>query len=973
MSILFARNHSRRLHRITTAGLRRLTLGIRREDPSRIWERRAPLTPDAVHRLVSQSGLAVHVQSCYRRVFPDTDYEKAGAVITRDLANAHIVLGIKEPPLSEVETAPIDGTFSRVHLMFSHTAKGQPYNTPLLARFVAKGGQGDTYCPQLIDYELLTNESGRRTVGFGWFAGVAGTLESLSSMSQSHLQMGIASPFLYTPRPHSMPSLDKLRRALHDLGDQIASEGTPPVLGPMVIGLTGTGQVAQGCLDTLKELPLGPVSVSDLPSLVRNPGNISATEVYICHAKPQDYFVREGNSAYTRDDYYANPHLYRSVFSEKVVAPYLTLFLHGAGWAPGYPRLMRNEDLTAALTLASQLQGARGINIGDISCDIEGGLQFLHSPSTLSDPFYRTRPASLPAHLPDVQIMAIDILPTALPLDASRHFSSVLMPYVERLVNMYPDECLIGDDYAVALDRATIASGGRLREPYRWLQTAVDAFEGEPPRPSSQSGIAAAPSKLGSSQKKHILMLGSGMVAGPAVVEIAKRSDIQLVIASNVLTELKGLVKDKMNVEYRLVDGSATVDGPGGAVDQLVQHADVVISLLPAPLHPRVAEMCIRHRTHLVTASYISPEMSVLHDRAVNADVLLFNEIGLDPGIDHCSALSLIDKLKSEGKTIHSFTSFCGGLPAPDVPVVPLRYKFSWSPRGALTAVSKNAARYRLGGKEHSVPAGRALMGAHINNIPVADQFELEGFPNRNSLVYIDQYGLPHARTVLRGTLRYPGFCDLMSAFISLGFLRHSNTVQLKDWSSFVAQAYSAVLHYAVDHDGTLAHLANELPSHQMDALVDALEWLSLVPGCVQNDMPTVPSSPMTPLDLFAYLLAYKLRYLPGERDMVVLSHEIVASATPASPTEIHRSSLVAYADDQGTAMARTVGLPIAFAALRILDGQVPYRGVQGPTHPAVYNAILADLERVGLGMVETVSRSANALGYVEMAAAIHT
>jgi alpha-aminoadipic semialdehyde synthase len=179
-------------------------------------------------------------------------------------------------------------------------------------------------------------------------------------------------------------------------------------------------------------------------------------------------------------------------------------------------------------------------------------------------------------------------------------------------------------------------------------------------------------------------------------------------------------------------------------------------SLLPVPFHCAVAEFCIKHRKHLVTASYISPAMKALHDQAVAADIILLNEIGLDPGIDHCSAIALLADLRAQNKRIVSFTSFCGGLPAPECADVPLGYKFSWSPRGVLNA-ALNGARFRLNGSDWEIP-GEQILSSHFPEVPISNVLNLEGIANRDSIPYADTYELGPAqglRTLLRGTLRY--------------------------------------------------------------------------------------------------------------------------------------------------------------------------------------------------------------------------
>ncbi|KAF8639309.1 hypothetical protein AX17_001590 [Amanita inopinata Kibby_2008] len=1014
------RTHLRRFYSSTTTTTTTtarppLTVGMRREDPQRIWERRAPLTPDDVHYLVSERGVDVHVEPCERRVFPTSEYAKAGAKIEPSLRNAHIIVGIKETPLDELVTSPVQTPrtsdsgqtwSSRTHMMFSHTAKGQPYNTPLLSRFLTSSESSSSssqLLPRLIDYELLTDESdGKRTVGFGWFAGVAGVLESLSAMAHAHLEIGVASPFLYTPRPHNLPSLDQLRAALREIGNRIVQEGTPRTLGPFVIGLTGSGNVAQGCLSMLSELPIHVVGVKDLDALVRDP-NTDLHKIYLVHPKPEDYFVRSDGKKYDRASYYASPELYHSVFCDKI-APYLTLFLNGIGWSSGYPRLMSNEQLVTALERAQELGGARCTNIGDITCDVEGGLEFMTVATTLSSPSFKVRPQTKSGcpSLPDVQVMSVDILPTSIPLDASRHFSNAMLPYLERVMGWYTGRESAGKDDLLgrALERATIAVNGSLIEKHQWLQEGVDKWrvtsgaakvaDASTPTPSSSTSAESS----GAVKKKRMLLLGSGMVAGPAVDHIAQRKDVELVVASNMQGELELLAKKHDNVSYKALDM-----GDEAGLASLVAQSDVVISLLPVALHTRAAEHCIQHGKHLVTASYISPSMRDLHTRAIQSNTLLLNEIGLDPGIDHCSTYALLSQFKRQHKRVVSFTSFCGGLPAPESiadnsgggggggggGIVPLSYKFSWSPRGVLSA-ALNGARFKLAGVTREI-GGSDLLRTYFPSVPVLpgqqgqqqQKVTFEGLANRDSLPYVDTYGLgklEELRTVLRGTLRYPGFARLMWGFKQLGLLEMEKKVSVGgEWERLIP----AALAKAMGDEGVERMRADEAIRKALGAryeelaeeVVRAGRWLGIVgddgeKGRVKRPMPRVPAGQVAPLDLFAALLGDRLRYEPGERDMVVLSHEFVVKSESGRGQqnlpveEVYKSSLVAYGDAREggyTAMARTVGIPIAIAALTVLDGKVGPKqgvvGVVGPSEPNVYEAVLEGLERVGLGMTE--------------------
>ncbi|KAH7919203.1 hypothetical protein BV22DRAFT_1023405 [Leucogyrophana mollusca] len=942
----------------TSASSPQLTVGIRREDPSRIWERRCPVTPDAVHDLIHKDNVNVLIQDCDRRVFPVDQFIKAGAQVHSTLEPAHIILGIKETPLNELITTPVPaphapsvgtGTpMSRTHLMFSHTTKGQAYNMELLSRFLGTGPQASLR-PRLVDYELLTGEDGKRTVGFGWFAGVAGALESLSALAQAHLELGVASPFLHTPRPHTHPSIPSLRAALRAVGKEIQQDGTPKSLGPFVIGLTGSGKVSQGVLSILAELPIVNVDVEALPSLISDP-DTDLHRIYLVHALPQDYLSRRDGGQYTRSDYYENPGQYLSNFDTKV-APYITLFLNGVGWLPAFPRLMTNDQLTTALTRASEVGRARFGTIGDISCDVEGGLEFLPRSSTICKPFFTHRPPTLPAHLPSVQIMSVDILPSAIPLDASQHFCNVLMPYLRALIGELRGTTG-SDELKKALDVATVARGGALQGKHAWLEKPVRAWRESVSAAVPGDSVSAAPNQTLGTRKK-VLMLGSGMVAGPAVDQICKRTDVELIVASNSRYEADELTRAHANASSALVD-VADLEKISG----LISESDVVISLLPVPFHPSVAELCIRHSKHLVTASYISPAMRALHERAESANVLLLNEIGLDPGVDHCSALSLLSKLKAENKRVTSFTSFCGGLPAPESADVPLGYKFSWSPRGVLNA-ALNSARFKLDGKTMEI-SGENLLKHYFPEVPVSSVLKFEGVANRDSLPYADTYSLGRMEdlnTVLRGTLRYPGFTGLMNSFKTIGLLDATVTslIQPKSWSDLGRMALEKRLgsHVAKESRSFRSALHTVMTVDQAEGVVKALAWLTN-PLKTGSTLPALPDKPTFPIELFTSLLAHRLNYTAGERDLVVLAHEMVTQSVSSSITEVHTSSLVAYGTSTASAMSRCVGLPVAFAALKVLDGEVSVRGVQGPTDRHLYEAVLDGLQEAGLEMKET-------------------
>ncbi|KAE9399607.1 hypothetical protein BT96DRAFT_1019391 [Gymnopus androsaceus JB14] len=1061
-----------------------LVIGLRREDPSRIWERRVPLTPQSIRNLVESGQVEFHVQPCSRRIFTDAEYVEMGATIDSDLSKAHIILGIKEPRVEEilVDPVPLHGIMRpRTYMMFSHTAKGQEYNMPLLDKFLSSKPD-NTLLPTLIDYELLTDDQGKRTLAFGFHAGLAGTLLSLHTLGQYHLEkFGMATPFLYTPLPQSMPGLQELRKALRSVGERIQKFGTGEQMGPCIIGVTGSGNVACGCLSMLDELPVEMVRVDELEDLVLRRtfrgGEASLKKVYVVNPLPGEYLMRidePKSQSFSRSHYYANPSSYDSAFPT-LIAPYLTLLLNGAGWAPGFPRLMSDKGLRAGVEKVRQMGLGRFGVVGDISCDPYGGLEFLTHATTLSEPYYKLK---VDTH--ELWIQSVDILPASLPLDASTHFSQGLvgLGYLEGLIRRYLEPistsarspvnspALVSQKVEDTLHRATIASSGQLFGRFASVQDGglagkVEAYRagllahasanassagkpgfgfvsgyesnsqhvsqtrsmssGSATNPTSSSLIPPTPR----TPKKRILLLGSGMVAGPAVLFMGRRPDVDLLIASNDGGELEALAhsqgykmensKAESGIEFRQVDvGDESQRNEGGEVREMIRGVDVVISLLPVSLHVRIAELCIEEGKHLVTASYISPEMRALNDRAIAANVLLLNEIGLDPGIDHCSAISLLERIKSESggkKQIKSFVSFCGGLPAPDLlqgdldrhgypSAGPLLYKFSWSPRGVLTA-ALNGARYRLGGEEVVVPGvGIDAPSSNSTGGVVHDERlkamtgMLEGLPNRNSVPYADMYGLQSQdmRTLLRGTLRYKGFSSLLSFFHQMGMMQTSPSIHFdfldttdpndddkganleEAWLNYYEKVSQIPIDRVLFETSPFAKFVDMklLPGYDSDKVdaykfnhehAKALGWLldsrtgtkmNIQKGQRWWGLPALDPIHCAPLDLFAKLLAHKLRYGKNERDMCEDSED----------EEIHTSSLVVYGSGYSSAMARSVGIPVAIAALAVLDGAVeplysaiPIRGVHGPGHASIRECVLKGMEQADIGMKEGVRR----------------
>ena len=340
----------------------------------------------------------------------------------------------------------------------------------------------------------------------------------------------------------------------------------------------------------------------------------------------------------------------------------------------------------------------------------------------------------------------------------------------------------------------------------------------------------------------------------------------------------------------------------------------------------------------MVTTSYVSEAMRALDSEAKDAGIIILNEIGLDPGIDHMEAMRIIDGVHGSSGRVASFRSYCGGLPAPEANTNPFGYKFSWSPRGVVLA-AKNSARYLEGGQEISIP-GEELFD-HYWTVEIEGLGEFEAYPNRDSIPYIETYGIPETETMYRGTLRNPGWCATWKALVRLGLLdEEERDLRGPTWAGFMRELIG---------DGS-EDLKRDLAAH-LELAEDAevlkrFEWLGLL-----SDEP-LPLERGSALDLLAAKLLEKLQYEEGERDMIVLQHEFVASY-PNRKEKI-TSTLIDFGVPGGdTSMGRTLGLPAAIGTKLILQGEIGLQGVQTPVVPEIYRPVLAELEEQGIEFQE--------------------
>ncbi len=422
------------------------TIGIRREDKNR-WERRAPLTPAAVRGL-RERGIRVAVQPSPLRVFTDREYLRAGAEIREDLADCHLVMGVKEMPREFFREGG-------VYLFFSHTTKGQPANMEMLAEILRKGAT-------LLDYELITGDDGRRLVAFSRFAGLAGMLDGLWALGRRLAAEGIPTPLARARRAWEFPDLAAAKEATARLGREIAEGGLPGEIAPLVIGITGAGRVARGTREILDLLPVREVAPEDLAALAREPATAHRHHLYVTTFRREQMYRRRRDGGFDRAELDAHPERYESRLGEFL--PHLAVLVNALYWEPRYPRLVTREML-AGLRAGGRPPRLR--LIADITCDIRGSIEATVKPTDPDRPTY--------LYLPDRDgvlddtwtgpgplVLAVDNLPCELPREASEEFSGALAPFVPALARALGPGGLDLDRLPAPLRRAVIAHRGEL-------------------------------------------------------------------------------------------------------------------------------------------------------------------------------------------------------------------------------------------------------------------------------------------------------------------------------------------------------------------------------------------------------------------------------------------------------------------------------------------------------------------------------
>ncbi|EEH40717.1 saccharopine dehydrogenase [Paracoccidioides lutzii Pb01] len=440
---------------------------------------------------------------------------------------------------------------------------------------------------------------------------------------------------------------------------------------------------------------------------------------------------------------------------------------------------------------------------------------------------------------------------------------------------------------------------------------------------------------------RKVLLLGSGFVTKPTV-EVLSNAGVEVTVACRTLESAKKLSEGIKNTKAISLDVTNNA-----ALDAELSKVDLVVSLIPYTHHATVIKGAIRTKKNVVTTSYVSPAMMELEKEAKEAGITVMNEIGLDPGIDHLYAVKTISEVHAAGGKITSFLSYCGGLPAPECSDNPLGYKFSWSSRGVLLAL-RNDAKFYKDSKMVSV-SGSELMGT-AKPYYIYPGFAFVAYPNRDSTVYKERYNIPEAQTVIRGTLRYQGFPEMIRTLVDMGFLRDEAKDFLNSpipWKEATQKILAATSSSERDLEWAISSRTKFPTTEEKYRILAGLRWIGIF-----SDEKIIPRG--NPLDTLCATLEAKMQYGPGERDMVMLQHKFEIENKDGSK-ETRTSTLCDYGDPNGySSMARLVGIPCGVAVKQVLDGTISEKGILAPMSMDICAPLIKALkEEYNIEMIE--------------------
>ncbi|MFL2564145.1 MAG: saccharopine dehydrogenase family protein [Flavobacteriales bacterium] len=434
---------------------------------------------------------------------------------------------------------------------------------------------------------------------------------------------------------------------------------------------------------------------------------------------------------------------------------------------------------------------------------------------------------------------------------------------------------------------------------------------------------------------QKIFIIGAGRSASSLIkylINVSVKNNFELTIGDKDVS----LVKDKIDGHKCASAIRFDVFNDDQRISE-IKNADIVISMLPATLHFIVAKDCLKYKKNLVTASYVSKDIQSLNDQAQKQGVILLNEIGLDPGIDHMSAMKVIDDIKNKGGIIKSFKSYCGGLVAPEYDTNPWNYKFTWNPRNVVLA-GQGTAQYIDSGKYKYIPYGQLFKRTDTINVLNYGQFE--AYANRDSLSYREVYKLNDIPTLFRGTLRKPGYSEAWDLFVQMGMTDDSYEMDVSGMN------YSDFFNSFIDVRNR--DIKSYLKSHfrVSDDVISKVEWLGFF-NQINLDL-----EKGTPAQILQKILESKWLLKKEDKDMIVMQHQFIYEIE-GKEHELHSSFVLLGEDQTYTGMAKTVGLPVGIATKLILNGEIKSTGVKVPVSKDIYKPVLEELEQYGIRFVE--------------------
>ncbi|MEM0517968.1 saccharopine dehydrogenase family protein [Aequorivita flava] len=436
---------------------------------------------------------------------------------------------------------------------------------------------------------------------------------------------------------------------------------------------------------------------------------------------------------------------------------------------------------------------------------------------------------------------------------------------------------------------------------------------------------------------RNILIIGAGRSAASLIrylLDKSEKENLFITIGDISIQSAQKFTEGHNNARGILLDVFNEVQRK-----EAVLNSDLVISMLPARYHIEVAKDCLEYGKHMVTASYVSKEMQALNHKAEAKGLVFMNEIGLDPGVDHMSAMQVIDRIRAKGGKMLLFESFCGGLIAPESDNNLWNYKFTWNPRNVVLAGQGGAAEFIQEGRYKYIPYHRLFRRTEFINIEGYGKFEV--LANRNSLQYQSVYGLDNILTLYRGTIRRVGFSKAWNMFVQLGMT--DDTYTIPDSKNLTYREFVNLFLAYSPTDTVELKLRYALKIDQ-----DDLMWEKLVELDIFNKEKTIGIENATPAMALQKILEEKWTLAPEDKDMIVMYHKF-GYELDGKKHQIDSHMALIGEDQTHTAMAKTVGLPVAIAAVKILNGEINTPGVQRPIAKEVYEPILKELEENGV------------------------